>query len=145
MRIFNKNILVIILIFIAIQCAVNPTDSRKKTVDQEQIIENISTADAYQMIVDNKTNNNFIIIDVRTPGEFSNGHIENALNIDYYADNFENDLNTLDKSLVYLIYCRSGGRSGQALNQMEELKFNTVYNMLGGMNQWTALEYPVVN
>ena len=81
---------------------------------------------------------------MRTPEEFGEGHIENATNIDFYSETFRDELDNLDKNKTYLIYCRSGGRSGKALDIMAELNFKEVYNILGGINQWKSEEFPTV-
>ena len=109
---------------------------------QTQIIKNITPKEAYTLILKNKDNPGFVILDVRTPGEFANGRIENAVNLDYYSQTFKNDLNKLDKDKTYLIYCRTGSRSGKALDIMKELKFGKVYNMLGGITQWKTEGLP---
>ncbi|MFC1969329.1 SdrD B-like domain-containing protein [Chloroflexota bacterium] len=114
------------------------------TISIEQIIKNITPAEAYTLIQDNVDNPNFTIIDVRTPEEYASGHIENALNMDYYSATFLNQLDNLKKQNKFLIYCRSGGRSGMTLDMMRELGFREVYNMLGGINQWQAEGYPIV-
>ena len=117
------------------------------TPDQEtptQIIENITPQEAFTLIQNNQNNPDFVILDVRTPEEFADGHIENAINLDYYSETFRDDLNKLDKNKKYLIYCRSGNRSGKALNIMEELNFREVYNMVGGIIAWEAAELPTV-
>jgi rhodanese-related sulfurtransferase len=108
-----------------------------------QVIKDISVKEAYDLIGKNKDNQGFIIIDVRTPQEFANEHIENALNLDYYSEKFRDELNKLDKEKTYLIYCRSGNRGGKALSIMKELAFREVYNMLGGVIQWKAEGYPL--
>jgi rhodanese-related sulfurtransferase len=111
---------------------------------QKQIIQNITTEEAYLLIQKNISNKNFVILDVRTPEEFASENIENAINIDYYSATFKNDLDQLDKNSTYLIYCRSGNRSGNALNVMKDLDFREVYNMLGGIVKWKAEKFPVV-
>jgi len=63
--------------------------------------------DAYTLIQKNKGNPDFVILDVRTPAEFADEHIENAINLDYYSETFRDDLNKLDKTKTYLIYCRT--------------------------------------
>jgi len=105
---------------------------------QIQIIENITPEEAYILIQENKDNSNFVILDVRTSEEFLGEYIKNAVNLDYYSDTFRNDLDKLDKNKTYLIYCRSGGRSGNALNIMKELDFREVYNVLGGITKWKS-------
>ena len=107
-----------------------------------QIVKNITPEEAYISIQENKDNTNFVILDVRTPEEFSGEYIENAVNLDYYSDTFRNDLDKLDKNKTYLVYCRSGRRSENALNIMKELDFREVYNMLGGITKWKSEELP---
>ena len=107
-----------------------------------QIIENITPQETFALIQQNQGNPDFVIIDVRTPEEFSEGYIENAINIDFYSETFPDELNIFDKNKTYLIYCRSGGRSGSALDIMEELNFREVHNMTGGIIQWKAEGFP---
>jgi rhodanese-related sulfurtransferase len=109
-----------------------------------QIIEDITPQEAYASIQENQDNPDFVIIDVRTPEEFADGHIEDAINIDFYSETFQDELNILDKDKSYLIYCRSGRRSASALAIMEELNFREAYNMMGGIIQWQAEGLPTV-
>jgi len=109
-----------------------------------QIIEGISPQKAFALIHDNQNNPDFVIIDVRTTAEIAEGYIEDAVFIDYYSDTFRDELNSLDKDKVYLIYCRSGGRSGPTLATMEELGFMEVYELLGGILAWQGAGLPVV-
>ena len=109
-----------------------------------QIIENITPQEAFALIQDNQNNPDFVIIDVRTPQEFAEEYIENAINLDFRSETFRDELNQLDKNQTYLIYCRSGGRSGDALDIMAELNFREVYNMSGGINGWKAAGLPTV-
>ena len=112
--------------------------------DETATIEDITPQEAFTLIQNNQDNPDFVIIDVRTPEEFGAGHIENATNINFNSETFRDTLNTLDKNKTYLIYCRSGGRSGSALDIMAELDFTEVYNVLGGINQWEAAGLPTV-
>jgi len=112
--------------------------------DETATIEDVTPQEAFTLIQNNQNNPNFVIIDVRTLGEFVEEHIENATNINFYSEAFRDMLNTLDKNKTYLIYCGSGGRSGNALNIMAELNFKKVYNILGGINQWKAEGLPTV-
>jgi len=109
-----------------------------------QIIEDITPQEAFALIQDNQNNPDFVILDVRTPEEFAEEHIENAINIDYYSETFRAELNKLDKNKTYLVYCRSGRRSGNALDIMAELNFREAYNMSGGIKQWKAEGLPAV-
>ncbi|MCW4031920.1 MAG: rhodanese-like domain-containing protein [Candidatus Bathyarchaeota archaeon] len=110
----------------------------------ESVLKKITTQEAYTLIQDNKGNENFVILDVRTPEEIANGAIENSIKIDYYSDTFLEEIDELDKENTYLVYCRSGGRSGEATKLMEELGFQKVYDMSGGFSQWEAEDLPFV-
>jgi len=80
---------------------------------------------------------NQLIIDVRTPEEFSEGYIENAININFYDDNFINQFANYNKEEPIFVYCRSGGRSGKASKKLLELGFKNVYDLKGGYLNWT--------
>ena len=109
-----------------------------------QTIDDITTHEAFTLIQENEGNAGFVILDVRTAGEFAEGHIENALNIDYRSETFQEELNQLDKNKTYLVYCRSGGRSRGAVDIMEGQEFSEAYNMLGGIVQWQAEGLPTI-
>lgn len=84
------------------------------------------------------------LLDLRTPEEFSNGHIEGAKNIDFKHEDFQSMLDELDKEKTYLLYCRTGNKSGQTLDLMKERGFRESYNMLGGIVEWNDEGYDVV-
>lgn len=76
------------------------------------------------------------LVDVRTPAEFATGHLEGAINIDIYSPDFEKRLAALDKNVPLYLYCRSGGRSGQALAKAKSLGFKKAVHMAGGITAW---------
>ncbi|WP_455277856.1 rhodanese-like domain-containing protein [[Eubacterium] cellulosolvens] len=126
--------------------------SPEKEVKREDSGHSVVTPpEAFNLISKNKNNSNFVILDVRTPEEFAEGHIENAINIDYYMDersnntkSFRDELGKLDRNKTYLIYCLADIRSSVAMNMMKHLGFKEVYDMSGGIVQWQAEELPVV-
>lgn len=80
---------------------------------------------------------NAVILDVRTEDECDEGIIPNAINIDIHqGQGFISEIEKLDKSKNYYIYCRSGARSAKACEIMNELGFDNTYNLLGGMLNW---------
>ncbi len=85
-----------------------------------------------------------VLLDVRTAEEYSAGHISGALQLDYYAADFREKLDRMDKNANYLIYCRSGKRSAASLQTMRELGFREIHDIAGGFNAWTAAGYTVV-
>ena len=94
---------------------------------------NVSTPDAYALI---ESRPDMVIIDVRTPEEYQAGHLDGAINMDYYSGGFLDRLNSLDSNSSYIVYCRKGIRGGIALDMMRSLGFKEVYNILGGLALW---------
>lgn len=79
---------------------------------------------------------NIQLIDVRTPKEFNGGHIENALNINFFAPTFTEDIKALDKNKPVILYCRSGKRSAKSAKKFIEAGFTDLYNLDGGIIKW---------
>lgn len=75
-------------------------------------------------------------LDVRTPEEFKDGHIEGAMLINFFDDDFKEQVEALDKEKPVYIYCRSGNRSQQAGNILTEMGFKEVYDIEGGYMGW---------
>ena len=84
-----------------------------------------------------KEDTNAIILDVRTESECNEGIIPNAINIDIYkGQGFIYQLEELDKTKNYYVYCKAGSRSAQACQIMNQLGFQNTYNLLGGFMNW---------
>lgn len=71
----------------------------------------------------------FVVVDVRTPAEFKESHVTGALNIDFLNSDFKSKIAQLDKTKIYKVYCRSGNRSGQAMQLMKSIGFKDVENI----------------
>lgn len=82
---------------------------------------------------------NAVILDARTPKECAEGIIENAIMIDFLdAPTFKSEIEKLDKSKNYYVYCRSGNRSGQACQLLNNLGVKNTFNLSGGILAWTG-------
>lgn len=84
-----------------------------------------------------------VVIDVRTPAEYAQGHLPDSKNIDFNASSFRDDIGKLDTSKIYLVYCRSGSRSAQAAKHMRQSGFRKVYELRGGILQWQKEGYGI--
>jgi len=84
----------------------------------------------------NKANDQILLIDVRTPGEFASGHIENSINIDYKSNDFKDLIGKLDPNQEVYVYCKVGGRSGRSAKIMRDMGFEKIYDLKGGINAW---------
>ena len=135
----KKYIILLVLavsVSVAFSCNSTTTQAQAESTElQEAIItKNVSAKDFQQLIQDNS---NAILLDVRTPNEVAQGIIKNADIIDFYDPEFKTKLDKLDKSKPVLIYCHSGRRSGIAMSTLRELGFSEIYNLQGGILEWS--------
>ena len=86
----------------------------------------------------------YVLLDVRTADEYRAGHLLGAMNLDFYDHAFEDMIDELDKRMKYLVYCRSGNRSRQAMYLMRDLGFEEVYNLAGGIIAWNEHGHEIV-
>lgn len=103
------------------------------------LVTNINASAALTLVQGHTADTNFTMLDVRTPAEYTPRHMRGALNLDFYASDFQARLEELDRHRVYFVYCASGGRSGQTVAKMQSLGFMTVYNLNGGFGTFAAL------
>lgn len=97
---------------------------------------NISQQEWWEKV---QQDSNAVILDVRTADEWNRGIIPGAINIDIYkGQGFIDEVEQLDKSKTYYVYCAAGARSGQACAVMQQLGFTDTYNLMGGISQWSG-------
>lgn len=83
------------------------------------------------------------ILDVRTPEEYSGGHIPHASNCDVLSSDFEEKVAVLDKEKPVMVYCKMGGRSSKAATKLKEMGFKHIMDLEGGMMSWEEAEKPI--
>jgi len=111
---------------------------------QDQHITPVLPAQAAELIAKQQGNADFVILDIRTPGEYQSGHIKDAILIDYYSKSFGDEIGRLDKEKTYLVYCRSGNRSARSMDLLKKLQFQRVYHLATGIISWNAAGLPLV-
>ena len=84
-----------------------------------------------------------VILDVRTPIEYKRGHLENAVNINYYSFSFKKQIKELDRDKTYLLHCHSGVRSGRSIPIMLAAGFKNIIHMDGGYKAWKDQGLPI--
>ena len=99
---------------------------------------------ASALIEKHNGDDNFVVLDIRTPGEYHSGHLQDSILIDFYSKTFSDQINRLDRQKSYLIYCRSGNRSSKSLNLFKELNFPKIYHLSSGINGWNSEGLPLV-
>ena len=129
-----------IRIYTSLLLLIGLTSCLSNAAQNASIAKTIPVAEYKKMVDENK---DIQLIDVRTPEEFGEDHLSNAVNINFNGNDFNQKINALDKSKKTMIYCLSGGRSGSALDYMSKNGFKEVYNMQGGILQWRAQNYPL--
>ena len=128
----SNNLIVLFFVFIV-------TGSIDAQITKEQ--QSLTVKEFYQKI---DTDKDVQLVDVRTPVEYLNGHLLNAMNIDWKADDFEEKSRALDKSKPVFVYCMSGPRSTAASTKLQEMGFENVYVMEGGMMKWRNADLPEI-
>jgi len=78
----------------------------------------------------------YVLLDVRTPEEVSEGSIGDAIHLNYFGKNFQKTLAQFNREGNYLLYCRNGGRARKACNLMSEMGFENIVMLTGGMKAW---------
>ena len=82
------------------------------------------------------------LVDVRTPGEYAEGHLQNAVNIDWNSDDFAAQAEKLDRSKPVFVYCLAGSRSSSAAESFRNMGFKEVYDLKGGIMKWRKAGLP---
>lgn len=103
-----------------------------------------SPNEAAAMIREYGSREDFVLLDVRTPLEYGGERLAGAVLVDYYSASFREELERLDRGKTYLVYCRTGNRSGRAGSLMKELGFRNVHHLSGGIVKWKEAGLPTV-
>jgi rhodanese-related sulfurtransferase len=90
-----------------------------------------------------RANKEFVVLDVRTEGEFSKGHIPGAVLLDFNSPDFSKKVAQLDKNKTYLVHCAAGARSAKACSLMDKLEFKHLVNLEPGFRAWEKAGKPV--
>ena len=114
------------------------------SAQQGQSITALSAREASNLIEKHKGDPDFVILDIRTPGEYQSGHLQNAVRVDFYSKSFADEIGRLDKEKSYLVYCRSGNRSARSMDLFKKLQFQKVYHLSTGINGWNSEGLPLV-
>lgn len=125
-----KNQFVILLLILS---ACTPPDKRENNAASVPDDTSLDVEKFDEMLSSEK---DAVLLDVRTPTEVADGAIPGAVNIDFTAPDFMEKITALDKEKTYFVYCKAGGRSARAIEQMKGSGFTKLYNLKGGYDAW---------
>jgi len=120
--------------------SVDKDQATGKSTQGKAVITDVDPADGWQAL---KADPSIQVVDVRTPGEYRDGHLQGAKLIDYHGSDYRAQLERLDPSRPCLVYCASGGRSRKALKNLESLGFERIIHLPGGFNAWQRAGLPI--
>lgn len=104
-----------------------------------QTVKQLNSPEVNQLL---KKTPKIVVLDVRTPEEFAQGHLKGAKNIDIRQPDFYSRVDKLDKNQTYLVYCRTNHRSGVAVEYMSQHGFQKLYQMMDGFPGWAGNNLP---
>lgn len=105
----------------------------------------VDVVEGRKLLEANAGNAAFVVLDVRSAGEFAAGHLPGAVNVSIHEPDFADRIGRLDRTATYLLYCRTQNRSGAAANLMRRLGFERVTVMHGGFADWTRRGFPLAS
>lgn len=121
-------------LFLFFLIAIGLISCKKEAQNTDSSIESLLSPSEFNSAIKNEKEG--IIIDVRTPEEFSKGHLEKAQNINWNNGDFEQKISTYKKETPLFVYCMSGGRSASASEKLRSLGYTKVYELDGGILSW---------
>jgi rhodanese-related sulfurtransferase len=135
-----------LLFFLSIFCGISCASETIKETPANEV--NTANGAITSGVVDVSTfvklmEGDHILLDVRTPEEFSEGYIANAKNINFYDDDFSERVITLNKNEPVLVYCKKGSRSAKACKVLKDAGFKTIYDLEGGFTAWQSAKQPI--
>ena len=117
---------------------------KKSSQSKPQPLRTISPGMVHNLILQNKNNSSFHLVDVRTTKEYNEGHLENSININWLDSSSKELYKSISKTDTVVVYCRSGNRSHSAGKWLKKNGFHHVYNMEGGLLAWT-IQFPTLS
>jgi rhodanese-related sulfurtransferase len=131
----------VLLALVVVLAVVVASCSSSESTAVTQSIELVSPAKAAEVIEEQPEG--LVVLDIRTPEEYAEAHLADAIVVDYYASDFADQLDALDKNVPYVLYCRTGNRSSDAVDTMKSLGFAQIYEIDGGIVNWYEQGFPV--
>jgi len=137
-----RSVVIAVFHFLVTGLLFNQSSSATENQLSENIFKRLNALQCDSLIQANENNPNFVILDVRTPGEWNGYHISGSINRSTGLTDFTEQLNLLPKHKIFLLHCQSGSRSAGAFAKMQNQGFSEVYEMIGGISSWRNAGLP---
>ena len=141
MRNLHKHAAIALLVMVTATACANASGTIAAAPDTTRVAPSITVvppAEAATIIDQKQGEAGFVVLDVRTAAEYAGGHIAGAVNLDFYSPDFADQIGSLDRDAEYVVYCRSGSRSGKTADLMRQLGFTNVVDIAGGIGAWQS-------
>lgn len=143
LKTMSKKIILLSTVVLALfttSCGTSQNTSPETTMANTDIIVTIDAKTFSELSVSQPGT----ILDVRTPEEWADGTLKDAIKMNYQGDSFETEIESLDKNTPIYVYCKRGGRSSSAAEILKEKGFAKIYNLDGGITSWQENGFEVV-
>lgn len=137
----NRHLIILTALFLLTLTACSQNKKKSGNSQKQETYELLAPSDFQKRMMDDPG----ILIDVRTKNEINKGMLAGAIGLDIFSDDFDSELNKLDKSKTYYVYCAAGGRSLEACEIMQKKGFVHVVDLDGGYKRWTREGLPINN
>ena len=127
-----KSKFLMVVMFLGAAMALVEVQAAEEPKKADEGVKHVNAKEAQKLVAEKRV----VVLDVRTPAEFKEGHIAGATNVDFRATDFQQRIGQLDKSKTYLVHCAAGGRSTQSLPILKKQELKTIYHLDGGFNGW---------
>ncbi|MGB9980257.1 rhodanese-like domain-containing protein [Methanobacterium sp.] len=111
--------------------------------NRKREFEEVEPKEVFNILEKHRGNPDFVVLDIRTPEEYDEGHIENAYFLNIKSEGFENELDKMDKNKKYFVYDNVEDRSRKTVELMEKQGYKEAHIIMGGMNKWKERRLPV--
>lgn len=122
----------VVVSLFTVSCGNSQTQTPETAIASTEVIVNVDAKTFGEL----STSQPGTILDVRTPEEWAEGTLKDAVKMNYQGESFESEIESLDKNAPVYVYCKRGGRSSSAADILKEKGFTKVYNLDGGITSW---------
>lgn len=135
----KRALTLLLALSLLVACDRQPVEDQPIPSGDSRVV-NLTQPLARKFLLEHEQDPDLVILDVRTPEEFTQGHIPGAILVNFNSPGFEREVQKLDPSKTYFVYCHSGGRSSHAIPVLLQAGVNKIYHLQRGV----SMGFPIV-